>query len=256
MKNILFSLVALVSSASAPLAQCELQELLEAGGQAGDRFGYSVSLSGNLAVVGAPGADNPQADSGSARVFERGTTWVETAELAAAQPQANDNFGFSVAASGNRIIVGAPGTDGPGINAGAAYIFELQGPSWVQTARLTASNPLLRGRFGWIVDIEGETAVVGMHVEDPPVAQVVGSAYVFERTPSGWEETAILDSSNGQLEDHFGYALSLSGNRLLIGARANEAGGVQAGSAYVFERSGTAWVETATFFPAGIAEGN
>ena len=97
--------------------------------QASDKFGYSVSISGdgNTAIAGAYNEDTGATDAGSAYIFTRsGTTWTQQAKIQASDKQASDNFGWSVAISddGNTTIAGAFNEDTGGTDTGAAYIFE------------------------------------------------------------------------------------------------------------------------------------
>src|SRR5437667_6205519 len=143
------------------------------GGSFGDNFGWSVAISGDTMVIGAPGEDsnatgvngnqtnNNARDSGAAYVFVRdGTNWVQQAYLKASNTGANDLFGWSVAISGDTMVIGAPLEDSnaTGVNgnqtnnsatdSGAAYVFVRDGTNWVQEAYLKASNTGASDRFG------------------------------------------------------------------------------------------------------------
>ena len=166
---------------------------------AGDRFGISTSLSGNTVVIGAFQEDSPATgvngnqnlnlagDSGAAYVFVRsGTTWIQEAYLKASNTDAFDNFGFSVAASGDVVVVGAwredsnaTGVNGnPGDNsasdAGAAYVFVRSGTTWSQQAYLKASNAESLDQFGWSTAVSGDIVVVGAYLEDSGASGVNG----------------------------------------------------------------------------------
>ena len=105
--------------------------------------------------------------SGSAYVFTRsGTTWSQQAKLTANDPAFFDEFGFSVAISGNSIVVSAYGDDDGGNSVGSAYVFTRSGTSWTQQARLTANDAAEDDNFGVSVAISDDTIVVGAHLDD------------------------------------------------------------------------------------------
>ena len=145
-----------------------------------DRFGRSVSVSGDTAVVGAVGDDDDGQNSGSAYVFVRsGTTWTEQAKLTASDAATFDIFGISVSISGDTALVAAWLHDDNFILSGAAYMFVRSGTTWTEQAKLPASDPAANDRFGVSVSISGETAVVGAYLNDDTGSDS-GSAYVFE----------------------------------------------------------------------------
>ena len=148
-----------------------------------DYFGYVVDVDGNTAVIGASGEDsngsspddNSAGDAGAAYVFVRqGNSWVQQAYLKASNADVGDQFGVSVAISGDTIVIGANNEEGNGSspdnnsadNAGAAYVFVRQGDTWIEQAYLKASNAGTDDRFGEIVAIDGNTAVIGAYGED------------------------------------------------------------------------------------------
>jgi hypothetical protein len=182
----------------------------------GDRFGVSVSIAGDRAIVGARfenGAGNGLLDSGAAYVYERdgSGTWQEVALLRASNAGVSDSFGRSVAIDGDRAIVGAYNEDGAGdglLGSGAVYVFERDGPgTWQEVTILRASNAGEFDSFGQSVAIDGDRAIVGADREDGAGDGPSGSgaAYVFERGGSGaWQEAAILRASNAGVVDRFG----------------------------------------------------
>jgi hypothetical protein len=121
-------------------AAVEDAKLLPSDGIDGS-FGYSVSLFGNRALIGAYVDDANGNNSGSAYVFElSGGTWNETAKLTASDGAEDDNFGYSVSLFGDRVLIGAPNDDDNAIDSGSAYVFDLSGGSWNETVKLTASD--------------------------------------------------------------------------------------------------------------------
>ncbi len=221
---------------------------------ADDRFGWSVSVSGDTAVIGAPWessaangvngnqSDNSDSTSGAAYVFTRsGSTWTQQAYLKASNTGASDQFGTSVSVFGDTVVVGAYGEDSTatGVNgnqsdngateSGAAYVFTRSGSTWTQQAYLKASNTGADDRFGWSVSVSGDTAVVGAYREDSTATGVngnqssngasnSGAVYVFTRNGSTWTQQAYLKASNTGADDQFGISVSVSGDTAVIGA--------------------------------------
>jgi len=155
-------------------------KLLAPDGAVDDRFGSSVSISGDTALVGAYGDDDRGPDSGSAYVFERvGGVWTQRAKLLASDGAAGDEFGISVAVSGDAAVVGAHLDDDRGTWCGSAYVFERVGGVWTQKAKLFACDGAAADYFGESVSISGDTAVVGAYGDDDR-GDRSGSAYVFD----------------------------------------------------------------------------
>jgi hypothetical protein len=274
-----------------PIAQ---QAYLKAGNNGptcDDSFGCSVAVSGDTVVVGAILEDssttgvNSTPDengngSGAAYVFVRsGGTWSQQAYLKASNTDQNDQFGFSVAVSGDTVIVGANQEDSSttGVNgdqannsssnSGAAYVFVRSGTTWSQQTYLKASNTGAGDAFGYSVALSDDTLIVGAYTEDSSTTGVntspndsstnSGAAYVFVRSGGNWNEQAYLKASNTEAFDFFGCSVSISGDTVVVGAlnEASSATGVNgnqannsfsaSGAAYVFVRSGTIWSQQA-----------
>ncbi len=215
-----------------------------------DDFGNSVSITGKTVVVGAPAAPVGGVCPGAAYVFtERGSAWTSmtpTAELTASDGQQSDGFGDSVSISGSTVVAGAPYNN----NQGAAYVFTERGSAWTgmtQTAKLTASDGAAADLFGNSVSISGNTVVVGAPRATVNGHSQQGAAYVFTKSALGWgdmTQTAKLTASDGAAQDTFGYAVSISGNTLVVGAPSATIGSNTAqGAAYVFTEPGSAWTD-------------
>jgi hypothetical protein len=237
------------------------QARLEASdGAADDGFGVSVALDGDTAVVGAYQHDTAGgANAGAVYVFVRsGSTWTEQAKLEAADGTAFASLGISVALDGDTLLVGA--RDGDAVRApraGAAYVFTRSAGAWSAQAKLEASDGSDGDAFGVAVGLDGDTALVGANADTTARGISAGSAYVFVRSGAAWTEQARLEAGDGTESDVFGYSVSLSGDTALIGALYDDTPqGINAGSAYVFVRSGTAWTEQARLRPADGAPGD
>jgi len=229
----------------ASLLSTQQPKLLASDGAAYDRFGHSVAVSGDTAVVGADRNDEKGPDAGAAYVFVRsGTTWIQQAKLTAADGHANDYFGVAVAISGDTLLVGAMFNDDTKSDAGAAYVFVRSGTSWTQQAKLLAADAASSKQLGISVALSGDTALVGA-VEDADHGKRSGAAYVFVRSDTSWTQQAKLTAADGAALDQFGISLSVAGNTALIGAAGDDEHGPGSGSAYVFARSGTSWSQQA-----------
>lgn len=210
-----------------------------------DAMGYSVAISGDTVVTGAFGDHVDGVErSGSAYVFVRtGTTWAQQARLSASDKAAFDGFGSSVAIDGNTAVVGAQGNDHSGHDSpGAAYVYVRSGTVWSEQAKLMASDPTGFANYGISVAVSGETALVGatFGINDDGIDS--GNAYVHVRSGVTWTQQAKLKGPDVTSFNLFGFAVALSGNTAVVGAFGQDnGGGVDAGAAYVFARSGSIW---------------
>ncbi|MFV2068166.1 MAG: S8 family serine peptidase, partial [Pirellulales bacterium] len=217
----------------------------------GDQYGWSVDVDGNWAVVGAYYDDQEAGNAGAAYVLEKTAGgWVQRTKIIADDAQASDYFGYSVAISGNTIVVGAHYEDERGGDAGAAYIFTGSGSVWTQQQKMTASDGAAGDRFGASVDIDGDTVVVGAQFDD----SYTGSAYVFTRTASVWSQDQKLLAADGAVADYFGYSVGIDGDTVVVGAYYDDDKGGNSGSAYVFTRTGSVWSQEQKLLAAdGVA---
>ena len=191
-------------------------------GAAEDRFGFSVSISGDIVIVGADNDDDMGIDSGSAYVFTKAVdgVWSQTAKLVLADGAAGDFFGISVSISNETAIVGAPRNDEMGTNSGSAYVFtkDVDG-TWTQTTKLTAADGQAEDYFGRSVSVSGENVIVGAWREDE-MGNDSGSAYIFSKAADGaWVQTAKLMATDGAADDKFGFSVSISGESAIVGAQ-------------------------------------
>jgi hypothetical protein len=171
---------------------------------------------------------------------------VEEAKLVAADPDDEDEFGQSIAAFGNTAVVGAWREDpGTGIlpDHGSAYVFVRTGTTWSEEAKLMAAAPGTADHFGASAAIAGDTILIGASGDDIAGVLSVGSAFVFVRDGTSWTQQAQLKSSDGAKNDFLGGAVAIVGDIALVGAGGDDTGGPDAGSVYVFERSGTTWTQ-------------
>ena len=220
-------------------------KLTASDGQAGDRFGFSVAIDGDTAIVGAVGDDDRGVTAGAVYVFQRlAGSWFFIDKLLASDGQALDTFGVFVEIDGDTAIVGADGDDDLGGGSGSAYVFQRVGNAWNETAKLTASDGQAGDNFGRSVAIDGDTVIIGAYRDDDHGGGS-GSAYVFQRVGNGWNETAKLTASDGQAGDNFGRSVAIDGDTAVVGAAGDDDRGGDSGSAYVFEKVGGTWTQTA-----------
>ncbi|MDF1698611.1 MAG: Ig-like domain-containing protein, partial [Saprospiraceae bacterium] len=214
-------------------------------------FGTSVSISGDVIVVGAYNNNSSGTTfGGSATVYRRtGASWNEESVLVSSDVEPGDQLGWSVAVDGDYIIVGAV-QEGSFAYAGSAYIFFWNGSTWTETQKLLASDVGPQDRFGYSVSIDGDYIAVGAlkHTEEG-TATSNGAAYIFKRTGAVWSEEVKLLASDLESDAEFGFSLVLVGDILAVGARKSNTGGVKDGAAYVFERTGTSWNEVNQVLP-------
>ena len=222
---LVFPLAALAPAAN-PI-WTEQQELTASDGFVGDQFGWSESVSGNTAVIGAASKNNAE---GAAYVSVlSGGVWTQQQELTASDGAADDEFGYSVSVSGDTAVIGAWGK---AINQGAAYVFVRSGGVWTEQQELTASDGAGGDGFGLSVSVSGDTALIG--------APGNGATYVFVRSGGTWSQQQELTASDGAASDYFGYSVSVSGGTAVIGASAKNN---YQGAAYVFVLSGQVWTQ-------------
>ena len=227
----------------------QIAKLTASDAERGDEFGYSVAISGNLAVVGARLHRDGGSASGAGYVFDGSTGWDQVTKLTASDAAANDQFGTSVAISGDLAIVGAPGDRDDGPDSGSAYLFDGS-TGWSQIAKLTASDAAAVDRFGTSVAINGDLAIVGAPLDDDGGPDS-GSTYLFDAS-TGWSEVAELTASDAGRGDEFGYSVAISGDLAVAGARLDDDSGSSSGSAYVFDRS-IGWNLVAKLTESGAA---
>ena len=225
-----------------------------------DQFGDSVAVAGDAAVVGMPGDDDTQNNSGAVLVFTRDSNgdWSRAAKLKAGDAGADDNFGTSVALDGNTMVVGAFWDDGNGSQSGSVYVFTEPTGGWggwdslndlakaALTAKIVPAGVAAGDEFGRSVAVDDNTGtiVAGAWHDDSNE----GSAYVFTEPTGGWSGwgtltdpakanlTATLTASNAAANDYFGHSVAVDGGTVLIGASGRDGG---KGAVYAFTKPKT-----------------
>lgn len=218
----------------------ELGKFIADDGEALDQFGYSVDLSGTLAIVGARWESELGHRAGAAYLFDISdpANPVQTAKLLGSELEADDMFGFSVAIDADRAIVGAIFDDDFGLDSGAAYVFDVSDPiNPVETAKILTSDGNATDDIGWDVSLDGTTALITGRTDDD-LFPGGGSAYLFDLTdPINPVELCKLTPSDGHANQVFGWSGDLDGDTALIGASMDDALMNNAGAAYLFDVS-------------------
>lgn len=217
----------------------EKAKIIASDGAESDWFGISVDIYGNYTVIGARDDDSGQ---GSAYIFKKqGDTWIQDQKLIANDGEPGDWFGISVSIYGDLVFVGADADDNEnGLNAGSVYVYKRNESSWVQQAKILASEGTANDYFGRSVDINGNDAIIGAYYDD----DIAGSAYVFKLIDEQWVESSKLIASDRMPNDYFGISTSIFNDIAIIGAyRDDNLNGENAGSVYVFKWEESSWVQ-------------
>ena len=211
-----------------------------------DYFGRKVAVSGDIIIVGAPQANSGGTDRGQAYVFSRNqggaNNWGQVKILSASDKADTNMFGWSVAVSGDTVVIGAIHANSGGLVRGQAYVFSQNQSgtnNWGQVKILSASDKADRDYFGNSVAISGDIVVVGAHYTASG-GTGRGQAYIFSRNQGGtnnWGEVKILSASDKADNDHFGYSVAVSDEIVIVGAYEAASGGTYRGQVYVFSRN-------------------
>ena len=246
-----------------------------------DLFARVVALDGDTLVVGAKGerseiasdeTDNNSYNTGAVYVFIRDNdgTWTQQAYLKASNLGYADEFGISVALSGNTLAVGATEEDSDGSsevdnsmeNAGAVYIFTRDPNTgiWTQQAYIKPNNPDSSDRFGEELALSGDTLAVGVRRESSNGSSETdnsagssGAVFIFTRSNTSWTQQAFIKGSNTEAGDEFGSSVALEAGTLVVGAPGEDSDGSSetdnswsgTGAVYVFTGSGSSWTQQA-----------
>ena len=165
-------------------------------------------------------------------------------KLLADDGAADDWFGWSVSVYNDTAAIGALGDDTDnGSDSGSVYIFEKNstssGTSWDQAAKITADDGAADDWFGYSVSLSSNTVLIGARYDDTDNGSDSGSAYIFEKNSTSWDQAAKITADDGAADDWFGHSVSLFSNTALIGAHGDDDNGIRSGSAYIFEYNST-----------------
>lgn len=214
----------------------EQQSLIAGDGGNLDRFGDSVALDGDYAIIGA----SEDTLKGSAYIFSNaGGNWTQQQKIAPADGNDSDDFGLNVSISGNTVVIGAPGANGAGVREGAAYVYVRDGSSWSMQSKLVNSDAAGFQYFGFDVAISEDTVLVSKRGSAP--------VYVFVRNGTTWTEQqklTPLDQSGRALFSVFRTSVAINRETAAIGWAGDIGKISDQGAVFTFERTGTVWTQS------------
>lgn len=226
------------------------QKLVPPGLDAGDEFGLDISIDGPTLAIGARSDDlsGGRTDAGSVYIYNRvGSTWLLLQQIFAPDGAAGDAFGFGIKLRGTTLVVGSPFDDHPGvIDGGSAYVFTLQGASWIFSRKIVPSDVQAGDLFGAgeeRIDLVGDVLFVSaIHDDDQGVD--AGAVYQYRRSGADWVLVTKLYANDGVRSLSFGGAVRATSDRMVIGDRLWDGPAESEGAVHLFQRSGTRWAES------------
>ena len=256
MKKLSILFVAMLIMCRATTSHTDEVKLTAGDAAADDNFSTSVAISGNYAIVGAPGNDDDGERSGSAYIFALdGGIWAQQAKLIAKDGDGGDFYGRSVSIDGDWAIVSSHHDDDKGTWSGSAYIYHRDGNLWKEQGKVNAQDGAANDSFGFSVDISGDTVIAGTPQDDDDGPDS-GAAYVFNRVGEKWAERQKLTAGDADAGDIFGSAVSIDGDYAIVGSLWDDDKGSRSGSAYIFMRSKNRWEEEAKLTASDGAKGD
>ena len=209
-------------------------KLTASDAQSNDEFGWSVSIDGDYAIVGAHKEDGSGTDRGAAYIFYRsGSSWSQQQKLTPGDAEDGDYFGKSVSIDGEYAIVGAPGKSS---NQGFSYIFKRTGGVWTQMTKVGATGS---NKLGWSVSIDGAFVIMGAYGTNSNT----GAAHIYELVGTSWYGRGALTASDGTISDLFGISVAIDGDYAICGAPGHDLGSGSEGATYLFEKPTTGWTD-------------
>ncbi|MBL1217872.1 MAG: hypothetical protein D8M59_10300 [Planctomycetes bacterium] len=207
----------------------QIAKLVPEDGASQDFFGHAVAVNGSVAAVGAHLNDERGTDAGAVYLFDA-ATGVQRAKLLADDGVTLDRFGYSLALCDETLLIGAPDEGDNGVNAGAAYVFNVS--TGIQSGKLLAPDGEWYEYFGWSTALQGDHALIGAY-RDNAQGTASGSAYLFDISTG--ELISKLLASDGAVGDKFGYDVGISKSTAVIAAIADDDQATDSGSAYLFD---------------------
>ena len=241
--SFILSILVCTAASASTLASTQVDKLLAGDGQAGAQFGHVVAISGDIAIVGdRSGSITGLNGPGAAYVYVRdGADWVAQQKLLADDGENGNNFGVSVAVSGDTAAV---------VGDGAVYIFTRTGTVWTQQDKIAAGTARASS-----VALDGDTVLFGASTDDDAGGVSTGAAYVYVRLGNVWMQQQKLLADDGVEGDRFGDKVALHVDTALIGAAGccNPGFGFgDSGTAYVFVRANALWSQQQKLHPPDL----
>ncbi len=202
----------------------------------------------------APPADidagEPQPEPDAAPEGCLDCAWQPLGKLTPSEAGRRDRFGYNIALHNQLLVVSAQLSDLDDLDEGAAYVFEYNGTSWNEQAKLIAGDPDRDDEFGRSVAISDGTIAIGAWQDDEG-ANNAGAVYLFEREDGEFKQVDKLIAEDASENALFGNAIALDGDRLAVGA--SHEGAEELGAVYIFERGVSGWEQTDKLRPAGLS---
>lgn len=234
----------------------QIQKLTANDTRGADEFGYSVAIKGDYIVVGAPKNDFDTSNSnyvdraGAAYIFKLVSgEWIQVKKMVSDYRNLAGSFGFSVSISENFILVGSHNEDfdvngnDSILNAGLAYMYELNSGQWVFNSKIESEDRETYGTFGFSVDLTDEYAMIGAPAENYDTnsnnsLNSAGAVYIFKNNSGTWIRIIKLVPSDRASFDYFGTSVAIDSANAVVGTFKN----LNAGAAYVFKLSSGRWI--------------
>ena len=227
----------------------EISKICGSDTESGDQFGYSVKINGMDLLVSAPYEDSQDNNAGAVYFFDfNGIDWDEQ-KVMADDGEAHNHFGYSIDLNDDTIVVGAPDRNENGNASGSVYLFTKNGEYWLQTNKITPSDNSLYDYFGSSLAISDDWIGIGSSGNDE-AGNSSGAVYFYQKNGEVWTEQDKVVALDTEQTDNFGYAIDLDGEYALISAIHDDDNGPNSGSAYIFKRNDTNWIEKYKFVPA------
>jgi hypothetical protein len=211
-----------------------------------DEFGSTTAMSGDKLAVGAPNDAGAGTFRGVVYTFQwSGSMWVQDSTvLAPTELSDSDRFGSAIAMSGDKLAVGSYYYDGVGFNRGGVFTYQWSGSVWVQDSTILSPTELLDSdSFGYSIDMDGDKMIVSAPYEDG-AGSAAGAVYTFQWSGSAWvQDSTVLIPAELLAGDNFGISLTLSGDKMAVGASGDDGAGSNRGVVYTYQWSGSAWVQ-------------
>ena len=241
------------ATVTAGLTECpyEVYNLIVPPGlQEFDQYGAAIASSGDWLFVSAPMDDQMESDAGAVYVFTlSGKDWTFHQKLVATGGVGPAHFGFSIAAQGELLIVGAENdreiTQGNPSAWGAAYLFQLENNQWVQQHKVFGFGAGDARQFGYSAAIGNDVVVIGARIIANDTTPGKGAAFVFRNIANVLVSEQRLTADVPEAFDLFGTAVGADAGRIVVGASGNDVMATNAGAAFVFSHNGTSWIQQA-----------
>ncbi len=213
------------------------------------KFGGAVAVSGDYIIVGAHWDAGSGQQSGAVYIYRwTGSQWTQQTRIVPDDVGEGDEFGFSVAADGDRIVIGTHFDDVLGTDSGSAYVYRRVADAWIQEAKLVPDDGSEGDQFGSAVAIDGDRIAVCAQLDDDNGTDS-GSAYVFRLVNGQWQQETKLLPDDGVAGQYFGSSVALRGDRAAIGAARDADNGSWSGAVYVFRATTEPWALEAKIKP-------